>query len=275
MKVAIARALVHDPDTILLDEPTNGLDIMSTRALREMLRKLRDAGQVPALLVARDAGSDGAVRPDRDPQSRPRGRPRHGAGAASRRPARRRWRTPSCACWEPARGWPHEARAERTRRSRASGGRRKETRRHVPRPPVDAGDLRHRGRRGTAVAAAGAEPRRQPARQGPGTDAARRGDRACARAGGVPRAAAGDDRDRARRLRAQDPRRRPRRRPRGRQGLRERRRRGPQRQAAAQLRPLARPRAQLHRAGGRRCCAPSPASGDRAGCCCAGSRPRS
>jgi len=45
MKVAIARALVHDPDTILLDEPTNGLDIMSTRALREMLRGLRAQGK--------------------------------------------------------------------------------------------------------------------------------------------------------------------------------------------------------------------------------------
>jgi len=45
MKVAIARALVHDPDTILLDEPTNGLDIMSVRALREQLRQLRTEGK--------------------------------------------------------------------------------------------------------------------------------------------------------------------------------------------------------------------------------------
>jgi sodium transport system ATP-binding protein len=45
MKVAIARALVHDPQTILLDEPTNGLDIMSIRALRSLLRDLRANGK--------------------------------------------------------------------------------------------------------------------------------------------------------------------------------------------------------------------------------------
>jgi sodium transport system ATP-binding protein len=45
MKVAIARALVHDPPVVMLDEPTNGLDIMSVRALREQLRELKRAGK--------------------------------------------------------------------------------------------------------------------------------------------------------------------------------------------------------------------------------------
>jgi sodium transport system ATP-binding protein len=41
MKTALARALVHDPANIVLDEPTNGLDVLATRALREALRFLK------------------------------------------------------------------------------------------------------------------------------------------------------------------------------------------------------------------------------------------
>lgn len=44
-KVALARALVHDPQNVLLDEPTNGLDVMSTRAVRETIRHLKAAGR--------------------------------------------------------------------------------------------------------------------------------------------------------------------------------------------------------------------------------------
>jgi len=42
MKTALARALVHDPAHIVLDEPTNGLDVLATRSLRDTLRRLRD-----------------------------------------------------------------------------------------------------------------------------------------------------------------------------------------------------------------------------------------
>ncbi|MEO6170572.1 MAG: ATP-binding cassette domain-containing protein [Lysobacter sp.] len=44
-KTAIARALVHDPRNVILDEPTNGLDVMTTRAMRGFLKHLRDEGR--------------------------------------------------------------------------------------------------------------------------------------------------------------------------------------------------------------------------------------
>jgi len=44
VKVAIARAMIHNPQTVLLDEPSNGLDVMSTRALRRYILDLKSAG---------------------------------------------------------------------------------------------------------------------------------------------------------------------------------------------------------------------------------------
>jgi sodium transport system ATP-binding protein len=45
IKVALARALVHDPGNLILDEPTNGLDVMAIRSLRDMLRTLKAEGR--------------------------------------------------------------------------------------------------------------------------------------------------------------------------------------------------------------------------------------
>jgi len=44
-RVALARALVHDPQHVLLDEPTNGLDVMATRALRQLILRLKSEGR--------------------------------------------------------------------------------------------------------------------------------------------------------------------------------------------------------------------------------------
>jgi sodium transport system ATP-binding protein len=45
VKVAIARSLVHRPPNVMLDEPTAGLDVMSTRTMRDAIRRLREEGR--------------------------------------------------------------------------------------------------------------------------------------------------------------------------------------------------------------------------------------
>ena len=45
VKTAIARALIHAPNNVILDEPTNGLDVMATRAMREFLKRLKREGR--------------------------------------------------------------------------------------------------------------------------------------------------------------------------------------------------------------------------------------
>ena len=43
-KVCLARSLVHDPSNVLLDEPTNGLDVMTARTVRELIQELKQRG---------------------------------------------------------------------------------------------------------------------------------------------------------------------------------------------------------------------------------------
>ena len=45
IRVALARAMVHRPQTVILDEPTNGLDVVAARALREVIRELKREGR--------------------------------------------------------------------------------------------------------------------------------------------------------------------------------------------------------------------------------------
>jgi sodium transport system ATP-binding protein len=45
VKTAIARALIHDPRNVILDEPTNGLDVMATRGLRQFMQALKAEGR--------------------------------------------------------------------------------------------------------------------------------------------------------------------------------------------------------------------------------------
>ncbi len=49
MKVALARALIHRPANVILDEPTRGLDVISVRLLRRVLRAMAEEGRTVLL----------------------------------------------------------------------------------------------------------------------------------------------------------------------------------------------------------------------------------
>ncbi len=48
-KVVMGMALVHNPPNVILDEPTQGLDVVSTRAVRDIIRRFRDEGRCVVL----------------------------------------------------------------------------------------------------------------------------------------------------------------------------------------------------------------------------------
>ena len=87
LKVALARALVHQPRTVILDEPTNGLDVNAVRMLRELIRQLRAAGR--CVLFSSHVMQEVAALCDDivDHLARPRRRTRHAC-----RDSRRHWR---------------------------------------------------------------------------------------------------------------------------------------------------------------------------------------
>ena len=111
MKVAIARALVHDPPNVMLDEPTNGLDVMTTRSLREVIRRLREAGKCVLFSSHVMQEVSALCDDDRDRRARRGGGERHRARSCSRRAAAPTSRTPSCTSPGDGGRGRHEARS--------------------------------------------------------------------------------------------------------------------------------------------------------------------
>ena len=63
LKVALGRALVHRPRNLILDEPSNGLDVVSSRAVRALIHEMRDAGH--CILISSHIMSEVSVLCDR------------------------------------------------------------------------------------------------------------------------------------------------------------------------------------------------------------------
>ena len=60
-RVGLAQALINDPDLILLDEPTTGLDPIGTREMKDLILALRDQGKTVLLCSHQLADGPGCL----------------------------------------------------------------------------------------------------------------------------------------------------------------------------------------------------------------------
>ena len=66
-RIGLAQALINDPELILLDEPTTGLDPIGTREMKDLILRLRDEGKTVLLVQPLAARHSGRLRPHRHP----------------------------------------------------------------------------------------------------------------------------------------------------------------------------------------------------------------
>ena len=83
-RIGLAQALINNPDLILLDEPTTGLDPIGTREMKDLILSLKQQGKTVLLCTPPAGRRAGRVRPHHDPVPRQDADARRGAATCSR-----------------------------------------------------------------------------------------------------------------------------------------------------------------------------------------------